>query len=77
MERITTTIDDETLAEIREVAGPRGVSAFLRAAASERLSRLRLLGLLDELDARHGAPSTSVRRAVAKDARALFRRQRR
>ena len=49
MERITTTIDGETLAAIRELAGPRGVSSFLQAAARERLMRLRLLGLLDEL----------------------------
>jgi len=76
MERITTTIDDETLAEIREIAGPRGVSAFLQAAATERLARLRLLGLLDELDARHGAPSAKIRRDVAKEARAIFRRGR-
>jgi hypothetical protein len=75
MERITTTMDEQTLAEIREIAGPRGVSAFLQVAATERLARLRLLGMLDELDARHGAPSASVRRSVAKDAGAIFRRR--
>ena len=76
MERVTTTIDGETLAAIREVAGPRGVSAFLQAAARERLGRVRLMRLLDELDERHGAPSTSVKRAVARDARRIFRRKR-
>jgi hypothetical protein len=76
MERVTATIDDETLAAIREVAGPRGVSAFLQVAARERLSRLRVLGLLDELDTRHGKPSAAVRRAVASDARRIFKRRR-
>ena len=75
MERVTATIDDETLAAIREVAGPRGVSGFLQIAARERLARLRILGLLDELDARHGKPSAAVRRAVAADAQRLFKRR--
>lgn len=76
MERVTATIDEATLAAIREVAGPRGMSAFLQAAARERLMRLRMLGLLDELDARHGAPSAKVRRAVASDAKRIFGRRR-
>jgi hypothetical protein len=72
MERVTATIDEATLAAIREVAGPRGVSAFLQAAARERLIRLRMLGLLDELDERYGAPAPKVRRAVARDAKRIF-----
>ena len=72
MERVTASIDGETLAEIRELAGPRGVSAFLQTAARERLMRLRLLGLLDELDAKHGAPTSRVKRAVAADAAGIF-----
>jgi hypothetical protein len=48
----------------------------LQAAARERLSRLRLLGLLDDLDARYGKPSAAVKRAVAKDARRVFRPKR-
>jgi hypothetical protein len=75
MERVTVSIDGETLDAIREIAGPRGVSAFLQAAARERLARLRLLGLLDELDAKHGAPSAKVRKAVSADAASVFRRR--
>jgi hypothetical protein len=75
MERVTATIDTETLKAIREVAGPRGVSSFLQIAARERLMRLRVLGLLDELDARYGAPSAAVKRAVARDARRVFGRR--
>ncbi len=74
MERVTATLDAETLSAIRRLAGPRGVSAFLQAAAQERLARLELLGALDELDARLGAPSDAVRAEVDADARALFGR---
>ena len=73
MERVTATIDAHTLTEIRRVAGPRGVSSFLAVAAKERLARLELLGLLDDLDAKHGEPSASLRADVARDARRLFR----
>jgi hypothetical protein len=72
MARVTASIDGETLEAIREIAGPRGVSAFLQTAARERLMRLRVLGLLDELDAKHGAPSSKVKRAVAADAARIF-----
>ena len=74
MERVTATLDEQTLAAIRRVAGPRGVSSFLQLAASERLAKLRLLGLLDELDRKHGRPSDAVRAEVDADARRLFRR---
>jgi hypothetical protein len=64
MERVTATIDDETLEKIRRVAGPRGVSSFLNVAARE---------LLDELDAKHGAVPRSVRGEIARDAKRIFR----
>ena len=73
MERITATFSEETLAKIRRVAGPRGVSSFLNAAARERLARLELRGLLDELDSRHGAAPAAVRTEIARDAHRIFR----
>jgi hypothetical protein len=75
MERVTATIDEDTLAQIKRVAGPRGVSQFLAAAAKERLARLELLGLLDELDARHGKPSAALQAEISRDARRIFRRR--
>lgn len=75
VERVTVTIDERTLAQIRRVAGPRGVSSFLATAAKERLARLELLGLLDELDAKHGPASAAVRAEVARDARRIFHRR--
>jgi len=74
MRRVTATIDEETLAAIRTVAGPRGVSKFLQAAARERLARLELLGLLDELDARYGRPTEALRCRVDADMRKIFGR---
>lgn len=75
MERVTATFDEETISAIRRVAGPRGVSAFLQLAARERLARLRLLELVDDLDQRHGAPSEAVRAEVDVEARRAFRRR--
>lgn len=74
MERVTATFDEETIAEIRRVAGPRGVSAFLQAAARERLARLELLGMLDELDRRHGKPSADLVAEIDADAKGIFGR---
>ena len=61
--------------KIRRVAGPRGVSSFLNEAARERLARLELRGLLDELDTKHGAAPSGVRAEIARDARRIFRRR--
>ena len=72
MERITATFDRATAAAIRKVAGKRGVSAFLQQAARERLARLQVLQLLDELDAEYGAPSAAEADAVAREASAVF-----
>jgi hypothetical protein len=73
MERVTATIDDETLEKIRRVAGPRGVSSFLNVAARERLARLELRGMLDELDNKYGAVSRAVRGQIGRDAKRIFR----
>jgi hypothetical protein len=74
MERVTATFDEETMAAIRRLAGPRGVSAFLQRAARERLARLEVLKLLDDLDAEHGKPSARVRAEVDVAARRHFRK---
>jgi hypothetical protein len=74
VERVTATLDPETLAAIKRVAGPRGVSKFLQTAAREHLARLELRGLLDELNARFGAPSEALREEVAADMERVFGR---
>ncbi|MEW5853022.1 MAG: hypothetical protein AB2A00_29835 [Myxococcota bacterium] len=73
MERVTATFDRETLDAIKEVAGPRGRSAFLQAAAKEHLARTRLLRVLDELDAECGKASPAVEARVKATARRVFR----
>jgi hypothetical protein len=73
MERVTATLDKETLEQIRRVAGPRGVSSFLNRAAQERLARLELLGLLDELDAKHGPVPPEMTAEVARKAKRILR----
>jgi hypothetical protein len=72
MERITATFDKKTAAAIRRVAGKRGVSAFLQEAAREHLARLEILELLDDLNARYGAPTPEERAAVERELDALF-----
>jgi hypothetical protein len=49
------------------------VSNFLNVAARERLARLELHGLLDELDAKHGPVPRAVRKEIARDAKRSFR----
>jgi hypothetical protein len=73
MERVTATLEAEILEKIRRVAGPRGVSSFLNVAARERLARLELRGLLDELDVKHGAVPGALRREIRRDAKRIFR----
>jgi hypothetical protein len=73
MARVTATLDSQTLAKIRRVAGPLGVSSFLNEAARERLARLNLRGSLDDLDVKHGPVPAEVRAEVAREAKRLFR----
>jgi hypothetical protein len=74
MDRVTASFEREMLRKIRRIAGRRGVSAFLQQAARDRLAKLEELALLDELDARYGAPSDEVRHEVDVAARRHFRR---
>jgi hypothetical protein len=73
VKRVTATLDKETLAQIRRVAGPRGVSNFLNQAARERLARMEFRGLLDALDAKHGPVPSEVHAEVARTAKRILR----
>jgi hypothetical protein len=72
VERVTVTIDEKTMARIRRIAGNRGVSRFLASAARDRLARVEILALLDELDAKHGAASEAERARIDRDMRKIF-----
>lgn len=72
MERITISMPKNTLAAIKRVAGPRGVSKFLTDAANKELGYTRLTALLDELDEKYGRPTPAQREAIYADMRKIF-----
>lgn len=53
-EKVSASLDRKTLREVRRLAGPRGLSAYLDSALREKLERDRrrraILDYLDELD---------------------------
>jgi len=57
-EKVTLTLDAETLAALRRLVGPRSLSAAVEAAVAERVARLQHLAAVDEwlaeLDRAHG-----------------------
>ena len=57
-EKVTLTLDTETLAELRKLVGPRSLSAAVEAAVEERVARLKHLAAVDtwlaELDQAYG-----------------------
>ena len=57
-EKVTLTLDAETLASLRRLVGPRSLSAAVEAAVAERVARLQHLAAVDtwlaELDHGHG-----------------------
>lgn len=71
VERITISIDKQTLNWIKEVAGRRGVSKFLTEAARKQLARARMIALLDELDEKYGRSTKAERARIYRDMRKL------
>jgi len=47
-EKVTLTLDAETLAALRRLVGPRSLSAAVEAAVAERVARLQHLAAVDE-----------------------------
>ena len=47
-EKVTLTLDAETLAALRALVGPRSLSAAVEAAVAERVARLQHLSAVDE-----------------------------
>ena len=82
-EKVTLTLDAQTLADLRALVGRRSLSAAIDAALAERVTRLRHLAALDdwlaELDAAHGPvpPETLEWAARLVDEWDAKRRQRR
>lgn len=59
-DKLSATVDARLLAEVREHAGPRGLSAFVAMALQHELERARLRELLDELATELGPPDESM-----------------
>lgn len=58
--KLSATVDDELLAEVRDRAGRRGLSAFVSRALRHELDRVALRDLLDELAGQLGPPDEDM-----------------
>lgn len=58
--KLSATVDAELLAEVRDRAGPRGLSAFVSRALRHELDRVALRELLDELAGHLGQPDEAM-----------------
>jgi hypothetical protein len=72
MERITISLDKKLLAEVKAIAGPRGVSKFMAEAAQEKLGRSEWKQFLAERAAKYGKPSKKLTAAIDRDMRKIF-----
>jgi Arc/MetJ family transcription regulator len=59
-DKLSATVDAELLAEVRDRAGPRGLSAFVSRALRHELDRVALRELLDELAGQLGPPDEAM-----------------
>jgi Arc/MetJ family transcription regulator len=53
-EKVSLTLDEELLAEAREVVGTRKLSSYVNRALRHQLQHDRVAGLLAELEQEHG-----------------------
>lgn len=60
--KLSATVDEELLGEVRTRVGPRGVSAFVDTALRHELQRTALRDLLDELAMQIGPPDVAMMR---------------
>jgi Arc/MetJ family transcription regulator len=54
VEKVSLTLDEELLAEAREVVGTRKLSSYVNRALRTQLQHDRIAGLLTELEQEHG-----------------------
>lgn len=59
-DKLSATVDADLLAEVRDRAGVRGLSAFVSRALRHELDRVALRDLLDELGEQLGAPDEEM-----------------
>lgn len=63
-EKVSLTLEEELLAETREVVGARGLSGYVNRALRHQLQHDRLAGLLAELEQENGPIEPEVMEEV-------------
>jgi len=63
-EKVSLTLEEELLAEAREVVGSRGLSSYVNRALRQQLQHDRLAGLLAELEQENGPIEAEVMEEV-------------
>jgi len=75
-DKFSATVDAALLAQVRSIAGPRGLSAFVAVALQHELDRVRLRELLDELTEQLGPPDEGMVAEAVGELTALVHRVR-
>ena len=65
--KVSVSVDRELLAEARELAGRRGLSALINDALRVRLQHARVGRLLDEMDEEFGPVPVAIEEEVRKE----------
>jgi Arc/MetJ family transcription regulator len=60
MTKLSVTVEDDLAEEMREIAGSRGISAFVNQAVRHELDLARLGSLLADLENELGPPDESM-----------------
>lgn len=69
MKKVSVTLDDKVVAEVRSRVGARQFSAYVNSALERSLQGARIRELLAELDDEYGPVSPEVQAQVAARAR--------
>jgi len=62
--RLSVTLESKVADELRQVAGPRGISAFVNEAVRQQLQAHRVRKMLDRMEAKAGPISDDVQQQV-------------
>lgn len=63
-ERVSLALEEDLLAEARELVGTRGLSCYVNRALRHQLQKDRLVALLVELEQKHGPIEPQVTKEV-------------
>ncbi len=66
-EKVSLSLDEELVAEAREIVGARGLSGYVNLALSHQLQHDRLSGLLAEFVQEHGPIDSQMMEEVRQE----------